>query len=217
MTSRLLISLTLLLLCPYGTADEPATESVHSNHPNEHHSEASDQGGAPEELTSDPGQRYLVTVAEFEVPGLAESPQMIHQMPELVFQKIKEDDLHPREVVRLTALSNVASHVQHSKRVKRTVTMTSSGQGRGPQQVQSQSDLDIGSLLEIKITADKRHSIAEIRFESARIVGGDDASESHISSTNIETTVQVNDGQPVLLGSTSEDTPRFFVLMIRAL
>ncbi len=216
MTSRFLICLALLLMCHDARADEPKSQTATTD-PIAQHSESTEEHVPSFDPTLEHAQRYLVTVAEFEVAGLVEGPQTIHQMPDLLFQKIKEDDLKPLEVVRLSALSNIASHVQQTKRIRRTVATTSSGQGRGPQQVQHQSDMDIGSTLEIKITVGEQRSIAEVRFETARLVEDDDATNAFLRSTNLETTVAFEDGQPILLGSASEDTSHFFVLMIRAM
>ncbi|MCO8121888.1 hypothetical protein NHH03_09085 [Stieleria sp. TO1_6] len=142
--------------------------------------------------------QYLVELSEYELEQAV--PVAISESE--IIDVIRRSKSKPLETVRMTAVEETDSMVQNGRRV----TVTTGKVTHGNTTSRSTEQLEVGTMLRVKIVPHAKGALADVSYATSRLDGnGTDVSPPDVLTKTIESTQIYVLGKERLLSSMSAD------------
>jgi hypothetical protein len=143
---------------------------------------------------SRPKTQYLIALSEYQLEMAA--PHGLNESE--ILDQIRSSKAIPVATIQCTAVADTESSVQFGKQVAGTTSR--------------QTNLRIGTMLQIHITSHERGAIADISYEASRL---DDDSPSDVLTTTVQSTQIYEFGKDRLLVASTLGSSCHIVVAVR--
>ena len=164
------------------------------------------------------GEVYRVSVTEVQFQGEAEVPKSGKDFPQLLEQLKQGGKVKLVETIQMSALTNQEAMAQFGRTVDVLVGMNmvppgARGGGGGPSRITSMRQ--VGTLLKVTIQPEQNKLHVKLMYEASRMAtDGPDDRPQEMTTNVFGTTLLVEPGMPILIGSRNSDKNSLIYLVV---
>ena len=154
--------------------------------------------------------QYLITFAEYQldmtIPLDASESEII--------DKIRSSKSAPLETIRTTAMANTDTMVQFGRRV----AVIDGTMSRGTVVARQTRDIEVGSILQVRIASHPKGAIADINYSTSRLAdNGTDNSPPDVVNNKVQSSQILAIGEDRILSTSSSTKTHCIVVSVQTI